>query len=265
MTQISTKITVRVIARDGKFLGDDIGGAHITIRDAMTTQILAEGVTSGGSGLNGNGGVMCIQLRRGEPLPTTSASAFTAELMLDAPKRIEVTAYGPLGARQSANTVSATQWIYPGKDVTAGNGFLLELPGLICQIIHPPTHFTPAAPPEKLEIHANIAMMCGCPIDYKRTATSMICPDLPQDDQPWLPDEFEVAVVIRAPGIATPVAHIPLRFVDIPPAATPGQFSGEWCSPLAGIYEITVYAYQESTGNTGVDTATVIIPAAANS
>jgi len=36
-----TKITVRVIARDGKFLGDDIGGALVTIRDAHTGELLA--------------------------------------------------------------------------------------------------------------------------------------------------------------------------------------------------------------------------------
>src|ERR1700722_3897065 len=66
---VSTKVFVRVIARDGKFLGDDIGGAAITIRDAHTRELLAKGTTSGGSGLNGPGGVMCASLRRGEPIP----------------------------------------------------------------------------------------------------------------------------------------------------------------------------------------------------
>ena len=126
--KIPTKITVRVIARDGKFLGGDIGGALVTIRDAQTKELLVEGITNGGSGENGAAGVMCVRLRRGEALPTKGASSFETDLLLDLPKRIEVTAYGPLGARQSANTVSATQWVYPGKDVTGGDGFLLELP-----------------------------------------------------------------------------------------------------------------------------------------
>ena len=40
---VPTKVCVRVIARDGKFLGDDIGGASITIRDAQTRELLAKG------------------------------------------------------------------------------------------------------------------------------------------------------------------------------------------------------------------------------
>jgi hypothetical protein len=192
---------VRVIAKDGKFLGDDIGGALVTLRDAQTKELLAEGITSGGSGLNGPGGVMCAILRRGEPLPTTGASEYTAHLQLDRPRRIEITAYGPLGALQSA-------------------------------------------------------MMCGCPISYEREQSAIICPELPDDQQPWLPDEFQVAAVVR--GQSGAPLEIPLRFMDIPPADRPGQFAGVWSSPPQGIYEITVYAYQKMTGNTGVDVATFI-------
>jgi hypothetical protein len=195
-------------------------------------------------------------------LPTGKASSFKTDLLLDRPKRIEVTAHGPLGARQSANTVSATQWVYPGKDVNGGDGFLLELPGLIVQIIHPPTHYAPASLPQLL-IRANVAMMCGCPIDYKRDKATIICPELPEDKQPWLPDEFEVAAsIIGQTGAPVKIA---LQFVNIPPADTPGQFAGVWTSPPPGIYEITVYAYQKATGNTGVDTATVIVPSPASS
>ncbi len=257
MAASGTTITVRVMARDGKFLGDDIGGASITIRDAQTGEILAQGTTSGGSGLNGCDGVMCVSLRRGQPLPTTGASAFTAFLPLEKSRRIEVTAFGPLAARQSANTVSATQWVYPGKDVTEGVGFLLELPGLIVQIVSPPTHYSPAVLPE-LAIRANVAMMCGCPIDHKRTHKQKICPDLHADEQPWRPEEFEVGALVRGPNGFS--LEIPLRFQEIPPADTPGQFVGVWSAPPKGIYEITVFAYQKATGNTGVDVATVIVP-----
>jgi hypothetical protein len=221
MRGIPTTIAVRVIARDGKFLGDDIGGAQITVRDAHTRELLSQGITSGGSGPNGCDGVMCVRLRRGEPIPTTGASVLNVTLDLDGPRQIEVTAYGPLAARGSANTVSATQWVYPGKNITAGDGFLLELPGLIVQIVDPPTHFAPQVLQE-LHIHANVAMMCGCPIE------------------------------------------VPLAFTKIPPANAPGQFTGTWIPPAAGgIFEIMVYAYQSSTGNTGVDVATLVAPARA--
>ena len=41
----AASITVRVQALNRKFLGDDIGGAHVSIRDARTRKVLAEGVT----------------------------------------------------------------------------------------------------------------------------------------------------------------------------------------------------------------------------
>ena len=50
MATTPTSITVRVIAKDGKFLGADIGGSLVTIRDVMTGELLAKGYTTGDSG-----------------------------------------------------------------------------------------------------------------------------------------------------------------------------------------------------------------------
>lgn len=252
---VCTKVCVRVIARDGKFLGDDVGGASVTIRDAHSRELLAKGTTSGSSGINGPGGVMCARLQRGEPIPTTDASQYTAELMLDRPRRIEITAHGPLGFPQSANTVSATQWVYPGKDIVERDGFLLEVPGLIVQIVSPAANST-AQSLSEVQIQAHVAMMCGCPIDYKNQESKMVCPELPADQQPWLPDEFEVGAVVSSASAAP--SPIPLQFVAT--ADTPGEFAGTWDQPLPGSHEITVYAYQKSTGNTGVATAVIVIP-----
>jgi hypothetical protein len=253
---VCTKVCVRVIARDGKFLGDDVGGASITIRDAHTKELLAQGTTSGSSGLDGPGGVMCASLRRGEPIPTADASSCRAELRLDRPRRIEITAHGPLGIPGSANTVSATQWVYPGKDIVEGDAFLLEVPGLIVQIVSPATNYNEKTL-SALRIQAHVAMMCGCPIDYKSDEAKMICPELPADQQPWLPNEFEVTAVICGANGAT--TTIPLQFAET--TDTPGQFAGIWDQPQPGAHEITVYAYQKATGNTGVDIARILIPA----
>jgi hypothetical protein len=252
---IGTKVCVRVIARDGKFLGDDVGGASVTIRDAHTKELLAQGTTSGSSGLDGPGGVMCASLRYGETIPTTDASSYTAVLKLDRPRRIEITAHGPLGIPESANTVTATQWVYPGKDIVEGDGFLLEVPGLIVQIVSPATNYNKRTL-SALRIQAHVAMMCGCPIDYKSSEAKMICPELPADQQPWLPNEFEVSAVICGANGGT--TTIPLQFAET--TDTPGQFDGVWDQPLPGTYEITVYAYQKATGNTGVDVARILIP-----
>jgi hypothetical protein len=251
---VSTKICVRVIARDGKFLGDDVGGASITIRDAHTRELLAKGTTSGSSGLDGPGGVMCASLRHGEPIATTNASSYTADLKLASPRRVEITAYGPLSFPGSANAVSATQWVYPGKDIVEGDGFLLEVPGLIVQIVSPLAGVEAKSSTE-LRIQAHVAMMCGCPIDYKTETSQLVCPELPADQQPWLPNEFEVAAVIcGANGAQTTV---PLQFVEA--AGNPGEFVGVWQQPLPGFHEMSVYAYQNATGNTGVDRTTIRI------
>ena len=66
MLPLDTKVTVRVIARAGKFLGDDIGGAEVTIRDVRTGALLASGRTSGGSG---PADLMTKQLARTEAIP----------------------------------------------------------------------------------------------------------------------------------------------------------------------------------------------------
>ena len=47
---VPTDITVRVRAKDAKFVGDTMGGARVTIRDAETGELLAKGVTTGTTG-----------------------------------------------------------------------------------------------------------------------------------------------------------------------------------------------------------------------
>src|SRR5262245_59443214 len=49
---VPAKVSVLTIANGGKFLGDDIGGAMISIRDARTQELLAAGRTHGGSGVS---------------------------------------------------------------------------------------------------------------------------------------------------------------------------------------------------------------------
>src|SRR2546428_10928878 len=76
---VATQIDVRVIAKDGKYLGDDIGGALVTIHDVHTGELLARGTTSGGSGQQN---LMDICVTRAEVLPVDEASVFGASLDL---------------------------------------------------------------------------------------------------------------------------------------------------------------------------------------
>ena len=163
MSGTDTKVLVRVIARDGKFLGDDIGGALVTIRDAHSGELLASGRTTGGSG--NTKGIMQTPRTRNQSIPTedppnNDACFFEATLSLEAPRLVEISALGPLAAQQSANRVSATTWIYPGIGIAPVNspggqirpdGFLLEIPGLLVQIVSPPQHYLPYHPDPKTQ------------------------------------------------------------------------------------------------------------------
>lgn len=243
-----THITVRVIAVDGKFLADDIGGASITIRDAETQEILHQGVTKGDSGPKN---LMCVSTTRGTPIATDkTTAALNTTLSLSAPRRIQVTAYGPLGARASANTVSLTTWIYPGKHLTAGNGLLLQIPGLICQINYPPVHSAQYVEPADINIDANVAMMCGCPISDKPAGA--ICEGV---KQPWMASDFDVVAVIESS--TGHVTRLPLKW-DVQ-GKVAGRFQEWWLKVPQGTYLITVVAQQISTANTGVAFSTVVV------
>ena len=247
---MATRIDVRVAAKGGKYLGDDIGGALVTVHDVRTGELLAQGKTSGGSGVPD---LMDICVTRAEVLTVEGASVFTAALELDGPRLIRVTAYGPLAAQAAAGTASLTQWVSPGRDVNGGpqgGGFLLEIPGLLVQILNPPTHFLPSAKetPEQLKIRANVTMMCGCPIGVP----------------PWEPALFEVSASVKSGD--TYAVEFPLAFVPVEEShcGAPSQFAARWDVPAntsgqAEIYELTVTAFQQSTGNTGVGVSTLII------
>ena len=45
-----TNVMIRAKAKDAKFIGTSVGGAKILVRDALTKELLAEGVTSGSTG-----------------------------------------------------------------------------------------------------------------------------------------------------------------------------------------------------------------------
>lgn len=234
---MKTNITIRVIAKGGKFLGADIGGAYVTIQNAQTGEILAQGRTSGGSGVVN---LMEISINRTEFYPNTQASAFNTTLSLTEPCFIKVTATGPNGGLQSANTVTATQWIIPGKDLTGGNGLLLELPGLLVQVQSPPTHQNFGSVAEaKVDFQANVTMMCGCPI-APNTA--------------WIPELFEVGAMIYQ--LDTPKGNVYLETVKMTFSGETSQFTGSWTTPNYGFFEAVVYAYQASNGNSGMGKVT---------
>jgi len=230
-----THVTVRVLARDAKFIGTSMGGVRVTLRDADTGEVLAQGTTAGGTGDTAR--IMKQDHKRGVPLATAGAAAFSATLDLDAPRRVEVTADGPLGSPQGATRVSAVQWVVPGKGLTGGDGWLLEMPGFVVEALAPPDRVTLDGGPQTVGLKAKVTMMCGCPIEPGGL---------------WDANRYEVRALIRRDG--APSGEVPLAY-----AGTTSRFAGSLTVDRPGAYEAIVYAYDAETGNTGLDRVTFTV------
>jgi hypothetical protein len=230
-----TTITVRVKSKDAKFVGTTMGGALVTIKDAQTGELLAKGVTTGGTGNTEK--IMIAPVKRGVPISDESAAQFTATIDIDEPRLVEVSAYGPGANLQAANKITETQWVVPGKNITQGDAWLLELPGFVVDILAPPAHSMQGRNPSDVEIRANVTMMCGCPI----TPGGL-----------WDANAYEVAALLYRNGKR--VGTLPLKF-----AGSVSQFSAVWSVTEPGTYQATVYAYDPATGNTGLDSTTFLI------
>lgn len=150
-----TAVTVRVLSRDAKFIGSSMGGARVTLRDAETGELLAEGVTAGSTGDTSK--LMGTPRERGATLASPGAAAYEATLDLDRPTLVEITAFGPLAQRQSAVSASTTRWILPGKSLTGGDGVVLELAGFALDVIAPPAHSIVAG--QEVEVLFNLVML----------------------------------------------------------------------------------------------------------
>ncbi len=223
-----TEITVRVIARNAQYVGDLVEGALITITDAASGELLAQGITSGNAGNPER--TMRTPRNRGVPMAAKGAAKFSATLDIDEPRYLQVTAYGPLDKRFTANRASATQWIVPGKHLTGGDGWVLELPGLLVS----PNLAASTVPLSKASsgifINAEVMLMCGCPI---------------KPGFYWDPKDYEVVAIVHRGD--EDVGRFPLNY-----AGTASEFETQFTAHVPGIYDISVYAYDAASGNTGV-------------
>jgi hypothetical protein len=234
-----TEIQVYVLSRGGKFIGDDIGGAEVALRDARTGEFLAAGRTRGSAG---DDALMTVARTRTQPIPTTGVAVFTSTLMLDAPRLLEFQALAPLGGQGSANRITTTEWVLPAS--FGENRIVLEIPGLNVQVVNPPTHFLPAGKlPLVIPLRVNVTMMCGCPIGPA---------------YPWKPENYSVKAVIKSPDGARDT--IALQYDNNAPDDAPSQFVGSYTATKVGVYQVDVIAWQNGEDNVGSERITFIIP-----
>lgn len=222
---VETTITVRVLAKDAKFIGTSMGGAAVTIKDAQTGEMLAEGLTAGGTGDTEL--IMKTPRERFGSITSEGSAHFTATLDLDRPRLIEVSARGPMSPEASAVTATSRQWVVPGKHITKGDAWLLELRGLVVELVG----LAEEVAAGELKLQAKVRMLCGCP-----TAPGGL----------WDGDKMEINAILEKDGAVT---EVPLIFT--------GETShfAAMVPVTAGAYKATFYAYQPVTGNTGVQVA----------
>jgi hypothetical protein len=68
----------------------------------------------------------------------------------------------------------------------------------------------------------------------------------------WDADSYEVAALVQRGE--TRIGRFPLPY-----AGSASDFAGRVSLELPGLYDITVYAYDPSSGNTGVDRLTLTV------
>lgn len=154
-TAEETPVTVRVLSKGAKFIGSSMGGVRVTIRDAETGELLAEGVTEGSTGDTER--LMQAPREPDAGLATPGSAAFEAVLDLDRPTLLEITAWGPLAQRQAAVEASTTRWVLPGKGLAEGDGVVLELAGFAVDVLAPPAHVVLGS--QEVEVRINLVML----------------------------------------------------------------------------------------------------------
>ena len=229
-----TDLTIRVISEGGKFVGTSMGGVGIIVRDVRSGEVLARGRTAGSTGDTAR---IMAGGPRGTPLADDASASFKARIDIDEPRLVEVEAYGPLAQPQAAVRVTAQRWILPGRPGTQGDGWVLELPGLVVDVVEPAASQRGAAG-TNIRLGANVALMCGCPIEPGGI---------------WDAARYDVRAAIQHDG--RPAGEVRLSY-----GGRTGYFTGAFQAEESGAHVVTVTAIDTKTGATGIDATSIVIP-----
>jgi hypothetical protein len=229
-----TKVMIRAVARDAKVIGTHVGGAKITVKDAATGQILAQGTQQGGTG--DTDVIMKKPHTRGMALYNGGdASGFLAVLHLDKPTVVEISAEGPLGNSQATQRSSKTMLLVPGEDVL-GDGVLLEIHGFIVTPLAPLADAKLKAG-SPFEVRATVTMACGCPTE---------------PDGLW--DANRIRVVARLLRDGKVQSEIPMTY-----AGVQNTFHVDVPVTAAGPVELQVLALDPASANFGMTRESIAI------
>ncbi|WP_299779264.1 hypothetical protein [uncultured Formosa sp.] len=231
-----TKIIVRAKAKDAKFIGSSLGGAEVIIKNKMTNEILAQGKTEGLTGDTSL--IMKTPLERGMSITDDKTAKFMASIDINEPTFITIEVYSTINNEKERVSASTDMWLIPGKDII-GEGVIVEIPGFLLDILEPTPSLTlslATIKKEPIKLKAKVVMMCGCPINKNGM---------------WNSEHIEVKALIKLNN--TLLKEVPLNFV------VTNIFEANLTLDKPGSYDVLIYAYDSTTGNTGVDTAQYVI------
>jgi hypothetical protein len=238
---------IRAQAQNGMLLGpDSYNGAIISIRNAATRELLAEGLMNTGNSGSRTGSFFAWTSPYPIVTPTTpdrttyfveadaTSVGYAVTLPITKPTILEISAHVPLTVGQERPTATITQQVAPGEDFSQGIGLVIPIPGLWVQ----PELVTVG---NLLRVRAKVTMMCGC----------MINTDATTPHSPWLPTDFVVSAQVTAVGEEEEsLGSFPMTFL------VNSQFFADVPLPISnGSYRITITAKQMSSGLVGMATA----------
>lgn len=227
-----TEVVVRVISQDAKFVGDSMGGAEVVLRDSVSGGVIAQGVTTGGTG---DTALIMAQNGRSPLRASDGAASFRSVVEIDRPTLVRVEVRGPLGFPQTMQRAVSERWLIPGQSAAAGDGWVVELPGLAIRLLG--NWQNDVRQGVATELTAEVQLMCGCPI----TPGGM-----------WNAADYEVVMQVRRGGILMQTQAFAF-------AEAPGKFRALWSPDISGEAQVTIIARNRVTGNTGVLTDQVVI------
>jgi len=131
---VETKIIVRALAKDAKFIGTPMDGADVVIRDAKTAEVLAKGITTGGTGNTKK--LVTGTKTRGQALSDERAAKFETTIDIDEPRLLTIEVSAPLSHPQATVKATTQVWLIPGKHIL-GDGVIVEIPGFVVDLLSP--------------------------------------------------------------------------------------------------------------------------------
>ncbi|MCB9989663.1 MAG: hypothetical protein H6868_10095 [Rhodospirillales bacterium] len=234
--EFSTDISIAVKSKDAKFIGTAMGGAHVMVIDKLTGDILAEGITHGGTGNTAK--IMAPSLARDAVLVDDDTAKFEFSLDILKPTPVTITATAPLAQPQSTVKASIDYVLLPGKDYTAGNGIMLELPGMAVDILNPSAGTAVRFSKDiSVPLTANIVKLCGCHV---------------ADGSPWPIDRYDIEAYVYNGTIL--IGVFPLEKMDIA-----SRFATNLKFQEAGTYQVIVTAFDKKTMEAGMDRTTITL------